>query len=221
MDFEEWEPYYKDILRDFGYSREDDESSARLLEKLVPKERLVSVQELRRMMGGSVTVFGNAPTLEKALSGHRFDGTLISAGCSTSILMKKDICPDIMVTDLDGPLDADIEFNRRGAVAVLHAHGDNKHLIEKYAGRFKGKLMITTQSSPFGNMINLGGFTDGDRAVMLARSLGVKKLTLFGFDFEHPAVKIGSNFDVKRRKLAWAKRLIFELNPQDVEITIV
>jgi 2-amino-4-hydroxy-6-hydroxymethyldihydropteridine diphosphokinase len=220
MDFEEWEPYYKDILRDFGYSRDEDESSARLLEKLVPKERLMDVQCLRMMVRGDVTVLGNGPMLEKALSEYR-NGTLISAGCSTSVLMKRDICPDIMVTDLDGPLDADIEFNRKGAVAVLHAHGDNKHLIKKYVDKFKGKIVISTQSRPFGDLINVGGFTDGDRAVMLARSLGAKKLALAGFDFERPVIKIGTDIDIKKRKLAWAKRIIFELNPQDVEITII
>ena len=31
MDFEDWDVYYRRILTDFGYSREEDERSARIL----------------------------------------------------------------------------------------------------------------------------------------------------------------------------------------------
>ena len=170
MDFEDWEPYYQDILRDFGYSRVDDESSARLLESTVPKDKLVNIDLLSRTIGGSVTVFGNGPRLEEELSKRSLSGTLISAGCATSVLLRNGVQPDIFVTDLDGPLDSDILSNLNGAVAVLHAHGDNMSLITRFAKEFRGKVVLSTQSKPFDGVNNFGGFTDGDRAVMMART---------------------------------------------------
>ncbi|MCE5297251.1 MAG: DUF115 domain-containing protein [Euryarchaeota archaeon] len=173
------------------------------------------------MIGGSVTVFGNGPRLEEELSKRSFRGTLISAGCATSVLMRNGVQPDMFVTDLDGPLEADILSNLKGAVAVLHAHGDNRSLIARSAKEFRGKVVLSTQSKPFDGVNNFGGFTDGDRAVMMARTFGAKSITLIGFDFENPVTKTGADKGVKKRKLAWAKKLIFELNPIDVEIMMV
>jgi hypothetical protein len=221
MDYTEWEPLYKEILREFDFSKEGDEASARVLESLIPRDSRVGPEELSKMVDSNVTIFGCAPDLDEALHGRNFKGTLISAGGSTSVLTKNGICPDIMVTDLDGPVEADIECNRRGSLAVLHAHSDNVRLIQRYAGSFSGKIVVSTQSKPIGDMINFGGFTDGDRAVMLARALGAKRLTLVGFDFEHPTFKAGSDSRVKRKKLAWAKKLIFEFNSSEIEIDLI
>ena len=57
---------------------------------------------------------------------------------------------------------------------------------------------------------NYGGFTDGDRAVLLSEHFSASKIVLIGFDFDHPRDKDGTSYDVKLRKLAWAKRLIDE-----------
>jgi hypothetical protein len=67
--------------------------------------------------------------------------------------------------------------------------------------------MGTTQSRPFGRLHNFGGFTDGDRAVLMARHLGAPT-RLLGFDFDTPRLKEGRDVEVKKRKLAWARRLI-------------
>ncbi|MFA5311836.1 MAG: 6-hydroxymethylpterin diphosphokinase MptE-like protein [Methanomassiliicoccales archaeon] len=220
MDFEDWEPYYLEVLRDFGFSRKEDEASAQLLESKVPKDRILNSNALSGMFNRSVTVFGNGPLLENEISKREYQGTLISAGCATSVLLRNGVTPDIMVTDLDGPIEADIQNNLGGAVAVIHAHGDNMHLINRYANEFRGKVVLSTQSKPFGSLINTGGFTDGDRAVMLARTFGVKSITLIGFDFENPVARTEDKKNVKKRKLAWAKKLIFELNLKDVEIVM-
>ena len=203
---EDWEPIYSEILRDFGYDRESDENSARVLKTLMTNADLVTEDDLG--IGDTVSIFGAADSLIGDLGKKVPEGTLISAGSATSAVMSRGIVPDIVVTDLDGDIGSQIEANRKGAVAVLHAHGDNIDLIMGYCKEFTGKVILTTQSKPDFVISNFGGFTDGDRAVCLARHMGAKRIFLYGFDFDNPSVKDGSDPQVKKRKLSWAKRII-------------
>jgi len=205
MEFEEWEPYYIEILRDFSYSREEDERSARLLDQVLAGDR-ISLDTLRhRIEGKEVFVAGNAPSLKRGLTSIR--GSVIAADEAASVLIDAEVLPDIIVTDLDGRIQDQVRANSEGSVAVIHAHGDNMPAVKKWAPLFDGEVVGTTQSRPFGRIFNFGGFTDGDRAVFLARHFGASSVRLVGFDFEHPSPK-DENPATKLRKLAWAKRLI-------------
>ncbi len=203
---EDWEPVYSEILADMGYDRASDENSARVLKALMVNADLITEDELG--IGDTVSVFGAADCLADDIRKKAPQGTLIAAGSATSAVMDAGITLDIVVTDLDGDVERQIEANRAGAVAVLHAHGDNIDLIMRYAKEFTGKVIITTQSKPDNVICNFGGFTDGDRAVCLARHMGVKQIFLYGFDFDNPSKKDGSDPQVKKKKLSWAKRII-------------
>ena len=205
---EEWEPIYSEILSDMGYDRRADETSARVLSALMPNADLLSDDDIASMIGPEVSVFGAADSLLSDISKKQPSGTLISAGSATSAVMGAGILPDIVVTDLDGDIDAQIEASRKGSVTLIHAHGDNTDLIMRYAKEFTGRVMLTTQSRPDRALWNFGGFTDGDRAVCLARHFGAQCILLYGFDFLHPSDKDGSDPAVKARKLAWAERII-------------
>ena len=43
MEFGEWNIYYKEILDDFGFSREDDEKCAQLLDEILSEEGCLSL----------------------------------------------------------------------------------------------------------------------------------------------------------------------------------
>ena len=203
---EDWDPIYSEILKDFGYDRESDESSARVLKTLMVNADLITEDELG--IKDTVSVFGAADCLSDDIRKRSPEGTMISAGSATSAVMKAGIIPDIVVTDLDGDIESQIEANRKGAVAVLHAHGDNTDLIMRYSKEFTGKVLLTTQSKPDFVICNFGGFTDGDRAVCLARHMGAGKILLYGFDFDNPSAKCGSDPETKKRKLSWARKII-------------
>lgn len=203
---EDWEPIYSEILKDFGYDRESDENSARVLKTLMVNADLITEDELG--IKETVSIFGAADSLYSDIKKKKPEGTLISAGSATSAVMAAGIIPDIVVTDLDGDIQSQIDANRKGAVAVLHAHGDNTDLIMRYSKEFTGKVLLTTQSRPDFVICNFGGFTDGDRAVCLARHMGAKKILFYGFDFDNPSDKDGSDPQIKKRKLSWAKRII-------------
>jgi uncharacterized Rossmann fold enzyme len=220
MRFEEWEPIYVRILDDFGFSRTEDERSARILDALLIGKHLCDERYISRHIAEEVTICGDATTLERQLSSLESSGTTISADGATKELMDAGIRPDIIVTDLDGDVDAQLEANRLGSLVVVHAHGDNVAALEKHVPRFEGSIAGTTQSRPFGTLHNYGGFTDGDRAVMLARHFGAKHIRLLGFDFIEPRQKVGKERAIKVRKLEWARAMIFDLNPPGTCLSI-
>lgn len=217
MDFAEWEPVYLQIIKEMGYSIIDDEASARLLRQLTVNKKLIDPDTLRPLMRGRVNVIGAAATKDD-LDG--MDGTIICAGSAASSFIGSRRAPDILVTDLDGDIDDQKECCERGAVAVIHAHGDNFSLIQAHIDGFRCPMVITTQSRPDLVVENFGGFTDGDRAVCMARHLGARDIHLVGFDFHNPVLKDGEDMDVKVKKLVWAEKIIFGMNPGHVSLTL-
>lgn len=187
--------------------RSRDEEAARLLQDLLRgrEQRLPVARE--RICGRDVAVCGNAPWLGLELDGLecvkcREKITIIAADGATAALLNRGIVPDVIVTDLDGPFEAILLANLRGAVAVVHAHGDNLDALRRCVPQLKD-VVGTVQCRPPEGLYNFGGFTDGDRCVFLAKDLGAASIKLVGFDFEDESVT-----PRKRKKLAWAKKLI-------------
>ena len=134
------------------------------------------------------------------------------------ILLNKKIKPDIVVSDLDGNPKYLRMANKFGAIMVIHAHGDNMEILEKYVPKFS-KVVGTTQVMPTENVYNFGGFTDGDRSVFLAEEMRAKSITLIGMDFDNMPRKFSTNdkdvdIDLKRKKLKFAKKLLEMLGKQ-------
>ena len=213
MRFSEWEPVYLSIIADMGYDRSDDEACVRVLKAVTLNSDLVTEDDAAEFFGETATVFGNAPRLESDVRSLPPEGTNIVSGSAVGRVMAMGIRPDVVVTDLDGDIDPQLEASSGGALTFIHAHGDNQDLVRMYAGLFKGPVVLTTQSVPENTVLNFGGFTDGDRAVCIAQELGARRVLLEGFDFEHPNPKPGSDPAVKLRKLAWAERIIQGLSP--------
>ncbi len=214
MEYDEWDVYYRQILDDFGFSREEDERAARILDAKLGGER-IDPESLRGLFAGKeVTVAGNAPSLAQELVAVQHP--LVAADEATSVLRAAKIRPDVIVTDLDGDVADQVAANAEGAVAVIHAHGDNIPAIETWAPKFRGPVIGTTQSVPFDRVHNFGGFTDGDRAAFLADHLGATSLLLIGFDFENPSPK-DADPERKKRKLDWAYILLQSLDASEYE----
>jgi len=151
----------------------------------------------------------------------------ITADGVTTAFVEKDIIPDVVVTDLDGKISDQIAANKKGSIAIIHAHGDNIDKIIKYVPKFKGNIIGTTQTDPsiFDNIHNFGGFTDGDRCVFLSDHFKAKKIYLSSFDYENKIGKYSfsknKNKIKKLKKLKWCRCLIEELRKENPNIEYI
>ncbi len=194
MRLEEWFRIYVEIARDFGYSIDEDRRAARVLKDLAG-DKLLGKDVLREAISGKeVVVVGGGVKEDKE------GEVIITAGKSLNRWLKiSSRIPDVHVTDLEESL-SDLKFiEREGAIIVVHAHGDNIHLIEKIVPDLES-FVATTQAEPFDRVYNFGGFTDGDRAAIIAKTFNAKKIILHGFDLKAEGVK--------GKKLLWAKRIL-------------
>lgn len=173
-----WHGRYKGILRKFGYSRAGDEESARMLDGIIVSS---AVRELQNMIyKRPVFVIGAGPSIYRAppiIKRHK--AVTIAADSATGFLLQNRICPDIVVTDLDGGMEWLCKA-AKNAIMVVHAHGHNRNAIHMASGF--PKCVGTTQSRPAGKIQNFGGFTDGDRAVFLAEHFCASVIILLGMD---------------------------------------
>jgi uncharacterized Rossmann fold enzyme len=209
MRFEDWEPFYEEILDDFGYSREDDRRAAGFLDRRVGDFDLSRLDALFR--DEVVAVVGDAPSLET--DDVPDDAVVVAADGAAKRLAEAKV--DVIVTDLDGAPAHAAEASQEGTVAV-HAHGDNLDALERYLPEFDTANVVgTTQTDPrpFDALYNFGGFTDGDRAAFLADEFGAARVELVGFDFDAAEGE-------KRRKLRWARRLLRVLGEERGEILV-
>ncbi|BAD84482.1 hypothetical protein, conserved, DUF115 family [Thermococcus kodakarensis KOD1] len=217
MRWEDWKPFYLRIVREMGYSIEEDRKAAQILRALLLEgDEYILRDELEAIVEKKAYVFGAGPSLEKALKEFDFsDGTLIAADGATSALLENDLVPDIIVTDLDGRIPDLRIANDRGSFMVVHAHGDNVDKMTSYVPLFS-RVLGTTQTEPLDIVYNFGGFTDGDRAAFLAEELGAREVVLVGFDFGNvvgrwskPHLKEHSPvWESKRKKFEFAKELL-------------
>lgn len=187
----EWEPTYEKILADFGYDLAGDEEARDILADLtrsLPRPRL-------DVRGHEVVIAGPRPTTLPA------DARIFATDAATWAFPRA----SAIVTDLDGDVDAQI---RARVPLYVHAHGDNIAALRRWVPQMRGPVQPTTQAAPTADVHNSGGFTDGDRAACIAVELGASSLVLAGFDWDEPAPKAGRDPAVKRRKLAWARRIV-------------
>ena len=206
-----WKTKYSEILNEFGFKKKDDIKSAELLNSLL--RRKFSLKNLEKLIQRQVVfVIGAGPSLTSSIAIlKRYPNvTKIVADGATKALLKNNIQPHIVVTDLDGDLQSLKKVGKTKTIFVVHAHGDNVDKLELIT-EFK-HCIGTTESNPFGKIYNFGGFTDGDRAVFLAHYFHAKKIILFGMDF---GTKIGSysknivlNKKIKLKKLRTGRKLL-------------
>lgn len=197
MEFETWEPIYEAILADLGYDRDADEAASDwLAERVAPVDP--GLVELR----GTVAVAGGAPSLSRELELAREADAVVAASDAGVRLADAGVDLSLVVTDLDGDPAGTVQLAREGVPVAVHAHGDNRSALETWLPEFpRGLVVGTTQTEPHGPLVNVGGFTDGDRAAFLADAFGADGLAFPGwaFDVDDPE---------KRRKLRWAARLL-------------
>ncbi len=206
MEFEEFEPVYEAIRREFGYDRGADEHARDVLAALsgpFDPDRLPDVA------GDVVAVAGAGPSLGEPADVERAGAAdaVFAASTAADELEAAGVDVDCMVTDLDKNPGTVRRLTHAGTPVAVHAHGDNVPALRAVVPDCADAYVLpTTQVAPRGPVRNFGGFTDGDRAAFLADHLGAGRLAFVGWDLDDPTVD-----GVKARKLAWAERLLYWL----------
>ncbi len=218
MFYKDWKQFYEKIVDDFDLNFKKDKDSAILLDNILTNKKIVSIKRLENLIKNKeIIVFGAGHSLEKSILKHKKfleNKVKICADGATSALLKNNIIPDIIVTDLDGKMSDILYSNNKGAIVIIHAHGDNIEKIKNYVKTFEEDILGTTQIDPtsFKKLYNFGGFTDGDRAVFLADHFNAKKIFLAGFDFDGNIGKYSfadkKNKEMKLKKLKWCNHLL-------------
>jgi 2-amino-4-hydroxy-6-hydroxymethyldihydropteridine diphosphokinase len=220
VEYAKWAPHYERIRLEFGFPTDREEAAAALLETLLPPPaRADPLGRIRpRLNGRETIVVGLAPDAGPPPLWRRPAAdrplALIAADGATATCLAAGLVPTLVVTDLDGPLPSEIAANRRGSLVVVHSHGDNLPALSEWVPQFPGELVGSWSGPPRGPLLNVGGFTDGDRAAFLAEHCGAQRILLWGFDFDHVDEPDPAQRARKLAKLAWARRLLSLLAEQ-------
>ena len=219
MNFKKWNEIYKEISLELKIKPEDDKKASYIFNKILMNNgNKNNINKLNNIIKNKeVVIFGAGPSSKKSISKYKNfikNRVKISADGATSALIENNINPDIIVTDLDGKLKDQIYANLNGSIIVIHSHGDNLKIIKKNINKFKSEIIGTTQIDPsqYQLLNNFGGFTDGDRSVLLAIYFKAKFIYLIGFDYNGDIGEYSftnnSKYDIKIKKLKWCKIII-------------
>lgn len=218
MKLETWLPFYDSICKDFGFDPAKDLQCAQALARIIGGRSDASLERVKDRMSSIVLVCGGGAALSDEISSTDIRWPVVAADSATTVLLEAGITPDMIVTDLDGVVEDQIDCSSKGVPVMVHAHGDNRKMIDRYAKKFKDAVLGTCQCPPPEHMFNFGGFTDGDRAACICSELGARTILLAGFDFDNPSRKAGKNLSVKKRKLKWARRILDELLAEGIGV---
>lgn len=215
MNYEQWEPIYLRIVRDFGYSVSRDKIAARILSELLkPEQRLSDVEiALQNLISENhCIIIGpciSSNEIKNTLKGAGKQNAVISSvGKGTANALDAKIFPNLVFTDLDGYPERDKEASIGGSIIVVHAHGDNIHQLKEFVPKLAHNVIPTCQCQPVPGIFNWGGFTDGDRAYCAMTHFNAAKVELLGFDLNEPCGETQSDVEIKKKKLKWARRII-------------
>ncbi|TET61541.1 MAG: DUF115 domain-containing protein [Promethearchaeota archaeon] len=230
--YTEFKDWYNQIKNDFKFDYQKDCEARDYLSLILSKKNknweinnVLKLFKERLLTKSSLLIFGCGPSLEKTIDiiggkkGANFfkDYIILAADGASILLKKKGIHIDAIFSDLDGITKNELEYARFN---IVHAHGDNIRKLwffEENIIKFKN-IIGTTQVDPIQNIINPGGFTDGDRILFFLRTLlsSFHRLFLIGMDFGNIIGKY-SKLDMKinqeasptkLKKLSYALKLI-------------
>jgi uncharacterized Rossmann fold enzyme len=121
---------------------------------------------------------------------------------------------DIMVGDLDSTGLNMLDFCADTKICFIHVHGDNFNRVVSVVGK-PYNIVFTSQAYCIPPVLGVGGYTDGDRAVIIPLLFGAKNVVVRWFDFSRPYYvhkKHYFNYNIKQIKLKLAEKIIHEIS---------
>ena len=236
MRWQEWKPYYENIVHSLPIDSDKDYEAADQYYKIITTysdshtKIIRSLDLSQTIFKPKIFVFGAGPSLSTDIENFQKSyldtqaSTIVAVDGSTKALLEFDIQPDIVISDYDGDMQAILRAAKSRALLVMHAHGDNQGLVKDWFPKIQSTAywIPTVQTEPIPPYIyNFGGFTDGDRAVAFVLNFipSTTPVILLGFTFGrivgkyskpfYPTNHLASTFKLK--KLAFAKQFLSDL----------
>ena len=200
LSIEWWWAYQSQIETQFGFSRIREDVASRIASRIKTKD--VAIGEI--IKGRDWTIVGAGIDSDTKLDGLN----LIVADGALRACLQRDIVPEIIVTDLDGYMPDLLQASEKGSNVIVHLHGDNLAPSYHYSKFIVPSCLTSTYPSEFTEC--WGGFTDGDRSLMMVLFLECSSVELVGFDFTRVGAYSGLYSPRKMEKLVWAERIIKE-----------
>jgi len=200
FDIEWWWDFQDRIEDQFAFSRIREDVASRFASRIFTQEGDISDHVKDRdlvIVGAGINSFTDIP-----------ESDLLAADGALRACLERGTIPEFIVTDLDGYISDLIWASEHGSKVIVHSHGDNLAALYRYSSHIRP--ICVTSTHPSTGTSCWGGFTDGDRALMMALSLGCKSVQLIGFDFSKIGDYSGKYSPRKLEKLAWAKKIVTE-----------
>ena len=237
--YENFKEKYLQIIQKLGFDSDIDSLARDFLSSILDHKKQQYSYDINNILlkftstiqsVENIFIFGCGPSLELTLKGMiDILGTkfyekkmIIAADGASRLLTEMNIPITAIFTDLDGINYED--FNNTEFI-IIHAHGDNIEKLQFFQKKILKfhNVIGTTQVEPLDNMINSGGFTDGDRILYFLRSIlsPKNKIFLVGMDFGKVIGKYSKPYltgnveggATKIKKLQFAVFLIEEILP--------
>lgn len=229
IEFKDW--YFK-ILNDFNFEYQKDREARDILSNILIEksdkwslEEILSAFKILIQTKKFIFIYGCGPSLEETvdymikIQGKKIFSNAVNlvADGAARLLIKRKIPIDGIFTDLDGITKENFVKSK---YIIVHAHGDNKTRLKYFKNEILNfpNIIGTTQAEPTDNIINSGGFTDGDRILFFISSLlfPIHELYLVGMDFnkivgKYSKLEIGKNHiaePIKLKKLQYGLQII-------------
>ena len=193
-----WWKFQEEISVQFGFSKDREDVVSRLITGL--KQNNSSIRDSIEKKDLVLVGAGLQSSIEIPSS------NVIVADGALRACLEQDILPSLIVTDLDGYIPDILWARKKGSKVILHAHGDNIARVFQYLSAINPNCITTTYPSVSSNC--WGGFTDGDRALMMSLSLNCNTIRMMGFDYSMIGDYSGDYSPRKLEKLAWAQKIV-------------
>ncbi|NVM19733.1 MAG: DUF115 domain-containing protein [Candidatus Lokiarchaeota archaeon] len=214
IDFEDW--YFK-IINDLNFDYQKDLEARDFLSSILREKseewRLEEILlSFKQLIQGKkhVFIYGCGPSLEETVhyilkiqekNNYQNAVNLVADGAAR-LLKERRIPIDAIFTDLDGITKTNFD---KPDFIIVHAHGDNIPQLKYFKNEILSfpNIIGTTQVKPVENLVNSGGFTDGDRILFFISSLLIPthEVYLIGMDFNNIVGKY-SKLEMERNHVA-------------------
>jgi uncharacterized Rossmann fold enzyme len=198
FDIDWWWSFQEEISEQFDFSKDREAVASRLISNV--KYNSFSIR--KRIEDKDLILVGAGLQKDTDIP----SSNVIVADGALRACLERNIIPSLIVTDLDGYIPDILWARKQGSEIILHAHGDNIARVFQHLSDINPNCITTTYPSVSSNC--WGGFTDGDRALMMSLSLNCNTIKMIGFDYNIIGNYSGDYSPRKLEKLRWAQKII-------------